>query len=69
MSDTNYGEWKPLRYIDIKKLDGPVSPNSCDDTLPLMSFVPEPPPSHWGKITSKSRDSSEQYQKFLGKKK
>lgn len=38
-----------------------------DDTPPLMASVPEPPPSHWGKLTSQSRTLSPQYLKFLGK--
>jgi len=29
-----------------------------DDTPPLMASVPEPPPSHWGKLTSQSRTLS-----------
>lgn len=33
-----------------------------DDTPPLMTIVPEPPPSHWGKITSKT---SAEYLDFL----
>ena len=33
-----------------------------DDTPPLMTTVPEPPPSHWGKITSKT---SSEYLEFL----
>jgi hypothetical protein len=36
-----------------------------DDTPPLMNKVPEPPPSHWGKLTSQSRTLSPQYIKFL----
>lgn len=39
-----------------------------DDTPPLMSRVPEPPPSHWGKMTSQSRTLSPQYLKFLASK-
>lgn len=38
-----------------------------DDTPPVMASVPEPPPSHWGKITSQGRTMSAQYLKFLGK--
>ena len=40
-----------------------------DDTPPLMSRVPEPPPSHWGKLTSQSRTLSPQYMAFLKKHK
>jgi hypothetical protein len=41
-----------------------------DDTPPLMSRVPEPPPSHWGRRTSGSRFESEAYLRFFygGKK-
>lgn len=36
-----------------------------DDTPPLMNKVPEPPPSHWGKRTGRSRFESEEYLKFF----
>lgn len=36
-----------------------------NDTPPLMSSVPEPPPSHWGKTTSEARTASPQYIEFL----
>ena len=36
-----------------------------DDSPPLFGKVPEPPPSHWGKLTSKSRYSSGDYIRFL----
>jgi hypothetical protein len=36
-----------------------------DDTPPLVSKVPDPPPSHWGKLTSVARTLSESYLKFL----
>lgn len=39
-----------------------------DDSPPLMSRVPEPPPSHWGKLTSQSRTLSPQYVQFLKRK-
>lgn len=39
-----------------------------DDSTPLVSLVPEPPPSHWGKLTSQSRTLSPQYLQFLGRK-
>jgi hypothetical protein len=40
-----------------------------DDSCPLVSLVPEPPPSHWGKITSQARTMSPAYMRFLyGKK-
>lgn len=39
-----------------------------DDTPPLMSKVPEAPPSHWGKVTSQSRTLSPAYVKFLQRK-
>lgn len=50
---------------DLKELQS----RHGDDTPPLMSRVPEPPPSHWGKRTSKSRFESEEYLRFFyGKK-
>jgi len=36
-----------------------------DDTPPLMNKVPEPPPSHWGKVTSGNKFESEAYLKFF----
>lgn len=40
-----------------------------NDDPPLMNHVPEPPPSHWGKLTT-DRKHSEAYTKFvLGAKK
>jgi hypothetical protein len=39
-----------------------------DDSPPLMNLVPEPPPSHWGKLTSQPRTMSPQYLKFLAGK-
>lgn len=36
-----------------------------NDSPPLMASVPEPPPSHWGKTTSRARTSSPQYMAFL----
>jgi hypothetical protein len=36
-----------------------------DDTPPLMNKCPEPPPSHWGKLTSSSRTMSDEYLRFL----
>jgi hypothetical protein len=50
---------------DVKELQSRYG----DDTPPLMSRVPEPPPSHWGKLTSQSRTLSPQYIKFLNKHK
>jgi hypothetical protein len=44
-------------------------PRYGDDSTPLMSLVPEAPPSHWGKLTSQSRTLSPQYLKFLGRSK
>ena len=38
-----------------------------DDSPPLMNRVPEPPPSHWGKVTSEARTLSPQYVEFLRK--
>ena len=35
-----------------------------NDSTPLMNYVPEAPPSHWGKITT-DRKGSEAYTKFL----
>lgn len=40
-----------------------------DDSPPLMSRVPEPPPSHWGKLTGQSRTLSPQYVAFLNRSK
>lgn len=40
-----------------------------NDTPPLMDLVPEPPPSHWGKVTSQARTASPQYIAFLKKHK
>jgi len=36
-----------------------------NDDAPLMSRVPEPPPSHWGVTTSQARTLSPQYIEFL----
>lgn len=36
-----------------------------DDSPPLMWKVQEPPPSHWGKLTSQGKTASQQYQEFL----
>lgn len=53
---------------DIQDLCGPG--RYGDDSTPLVSKVPEPPPSHWGKRTSGNRFESEAYLKFFyGKKK
>jgi hypothetical protein len=35
-----------------------------DDTPPLMNKVQEPPPSHWGKLTSRGRTNSPAYLRF-----
>jgi hypothetical protein len=51
-------------HIDARDL-----PRYGGDTAPLMTLVPEPPPSHWGKITSQGRTNSPQYQAFLKKHK
>lgn len=48
---------------DVRDLCGPG--RFGDDTPPLFSKVPEPPPSHWGKRTSGSRFESEEYLKFF----
>lgn len=50
------------RVADIKELQ---RASHGDDTPPLMSLVPEPPPSHWGTMTSQSRTLSPQYIRFL----
>lgn len=39
-----------------------------DDSTPLMARVPEPPPSHWGRISSQSRTLSPAYVEFLKRK-
>ena len=54
------------RIRDVKELGRAAQ---GDDTPPLMSLVPEPPPSHWGKMTSQSRTLSPQYVRFLTKHK
>jgi hypothetical protein len=52
--------------IDVAELPA----RGGDDTPPLMSKVPEPPPSHWGNRTSGSRFESEAYLRFFyGQKK
>ena len=53
--------------------DEPVISDECrrgygDDTSPWMIHVREAPRSHWGKLTSQSRDASEEYRKFKEKK-
>lgn len=40
-------------------------PRYGNDSAPLMASVPEPPPSHWGKLTSAARTLSPQYLAFL----
>jgi hypothetical protein len=52
-------------HLDARELQARYG----DDTPPLMSKVPEPPPSHWGKLTSQSRTLSPQYMAFLNKHK
>lgn len=53
--------------------DDYVDPRDChhprygDDTTPLVSTVQDPPPSHWGTVTSRGRTLSQQYLKFLKK--
>lgn len=54
-------------HIDPKEFQRRVAQG--DDTPPLMSRVPEPPPSHWGKLTSQSRTLSPQYMEFLKRSK
>jgi hypothetical protein len=44
-------------------------PRCGNDSTPLMSLVPEPPPAHWGRMTSTARTLSPQYLAFLGKHK
>lgn len=39
-----------------------------DDSPPLMNHCPEPPPSHWGKLTSRGRTNSEAYLRFAAAK-
>lgn len=39
-----------------------------DDSVPVSDTVPDPPPSHWGALTSTARTASDAYLKFLGKK-
>lgn len=48
----------PLSERDFERRYG-------NDTPPLMASVPEPPPSHWGTITSQARTTSPQYLEFL----
>lgn len=40
-------------------------PRYGNDSTPLMASVPEPPPEHWGKLTSTARTLSPQYLEFL----
>lgn len=42
--------------------------NYGNDSPPWMNAVPEPPPSHWGKVTT-DRKGSEAYTKFVLKAK
>jgi hypothetical protein len=44
-----------------------TAPRYGDDSTPLVSLVPEAPPSHWGKLTSAARTLSAAYVKFLNK--
>lgn len=53
--------------IDVEEFRSAT--RSGDDTTPLMALVPEPPPSHWGKITSTPRTASPQYVAFLNRHK
>jgi hypothetical protein len=39
-----------------------------DDSSPLMNKVPEPPPSHWGKLTTDRSKSPEYLRFFFGVK-
>jgi hypothetical protein len=48
-------------------IDARDFPRHGDDTTPLVSMVPDPPPSHWGKVTSQARTCSPQYIEFLKK--
>jgi hypothetical protein len=54
--------------MDIRFLDPGMNVKRGDDSTPLVSLVSDPPPSHWGKITSQSRTSCPQYIKFLKRK-
>lgn len=52
---------------DVRDLCGPG--RYGDDSPPVFASMREPPPSHWGKRTSKSRFESEEYLRFFyGKK-
>ena len=42
-----------------------LEPRYGNDSTPLVSLVPDPPPSHWGKLTSTARTLSPQYLAFL----
>lgn len=53
--------------IDVEELQPGRSYGN--DTTPLMAYVPEAPPSHWGKLTSAPRTASPQYLAFLKKHK
>ena len=50
---------------EVKYLDHNMHPKVGDDSTPLIGLVPDPPPSHWGKLTSQARTLSPQYLKFL----
>ncbi|NBW20684.1 MAG: hypothetical protein EBR82_73245 [Caulobacteraceae bacterium] len=52
-------------HIDRREFERRIG----DDTPPLMNRVHEPPPSHWGKMTSLGRTNSSDYLRFVSTKK
>jgi hypothetical protein len=40
-------------------------PRCGDDTPSISANIPDPPPSHWGTMTSSPRTASPQYLDFL----
>lgn len=52
---------------EVVRVNNDFHPITGDDSTPLIGMIPEDPPSHWGKLTSKARTASEAYLKFLNK--
>lgn len=68
-TEDNDRDRPPMQYFCGDYLHKIVGSGDLNDDQPLMSLVPEPPPSHWGKITSRPREQSEEYKKFRKGKK
>lgn len=54
-----------MAHQDEQIEDADLIARGGDDSPPLMSKVPEPPPSHWGVLTSTPRTASPAYLRFL----